>query len=218
MPRTPRRRANAPQGALEAELARQGFKFVAGVDEAGRGPLAGPVVAGAVILGPGWDEEGLDDSKKLSAGRREELALLISEKAQAWGVGWAGPDEVDRLNIHRASLLAMQRAVSALFPSPDYLLIDGLFTLPLRLGQKAVVGGDAKHPSIAAASILAKVHRDRLMIHFHQRYPMYNFAANKGYGTAEHRQALLTHGPCPLHRFSYGPVAQMGLFGDQDQE
>jgi ribonuclease HII len=215
MPRKPHRPPSAPHGALEKELAGKGYSLVAGVDEVGRGPLAGPVVAGAVILGPGWEESGLNDSKKLSPKRREELAVAVSSQALAWAVGWADPEEVDRLNIHHASLLSMQRAVAALRMAPDYLLIDGRFTLPLPIEQQAVVGGDGRHFCIAAASILAKVHRDRLMGRLHQQYPLYNFAANKGYGTAEHKKALLAYGPCPLHRRSYGPVAQRGLFGER---
>ncbi len=200
-----------PTAALERQLAAQGFARVAGVDEVGRGPLAGPVVAAAVILPQGWADPGLDDSKRLSPARRTELARLLAAEALAWAVGWAEKEEVDRLNIHWASLLAMRRAVEALLVGPDYLLIDGRFTLELDMPQRAVVAGDATCRVVAAASILAKVHRDGLMQTWHHRYPDYNFAANKGYGTAEHRQALERLGPCPIHRHSYQPVAQLLL-------
>ena len=197
--------------ALEAELRGQGYDLVAGVDEVGRGPLAGPVVAAAVLLDPQRIPPGLDDSKRLSPRRREELAPQIKATALGWGLGSCSPLEVDRLNIHRASLLAMQKAVEVLPRRPDFLLIDGRHLLALDLPQRAVVGGDGLLPSVAAASILAKVHRDAIMQEEHRRYPEYNFAANKGYGTAEHRRALALHGPCPLHRRSFRPVAQLSL-------
>ncbi len=196
---------------MEESLRRRGFHRVAGVDEAGRGPLAGPVVAGACVLDADWRDPGLNDSKRLAPKRRQELARIIQEQAEAWAVGMVEPDEIDRVNIHQASLLAMRRAVDALKPPADYLLVDGRFTLDMAVEQQAVVGGDGRCLCVAAASILAKVHRDRLMIQAHQRYPQYNFAANKGYPTAEHRAALQRHGPCPLHRRSYGPVAQRCL-------
>lgn len=196
---------------MEESLRRRGFQRVAGVDEAGRGPLAGPVVAGACVLGADWRDPGLNDSKRLAPKRRQELARIIQEQAEAWAVGMVEPDEIDRVNIHQASLLAMRRAVDALEPPADYLLVDGRFTLDMAVEQQAVVGGDGRCLCVAAASILAKVHRDRLMIQAHQRYPQYNFAANKGYPTAEHRAALQRHGPCPLHRRSYAPVAQRCL-------
>ncbi|RJX35221.1 MAG: ribonuclease HII [Desulfarculus sp.] len=204
----------APAGPTlhkEAGLFRRGFRRVAGVDEAGRGPLAGPVVAAAVILPLDWGRQGVDDSKRLSADRRAELAEVIKAEAVAWALGRAEPPEIDRLNIHRASLLAMQRAVQGLEPAADYLLIDGRFGLNLGLPQEAVVKGDATCLSVAAASILAKVERDGLMQVLHRQYPAYNFAANKGYPTLEHRLALERHGPCAVHRRSYGPVAQMAL-------
>ncbi len=200
-----------PTAALEIDLACQGYALVAGVDEVGRGPLAGPVVAAAVILPERWTDPRLDDSKRLGQARRSELARLLAAEALAWAVGWAEKEEVDRLNIHRASLLAMRRAVEALAVQPDYLLIDGRFTLDLDMPQRAVVAGDATCRVVAAASILAKVHRDGLMQAWHRRYPEYNFAANKGYGTLEHRQALERIGPCPIHRHSYQPVAQLLL-------
>jgi ribonuclease HII len=164
-----------------------------------------------VILPEPWPHPGIDDSKRLGPARREELARLVAEEALAWGVGLVEAEEVDRLNIHRASLTAMRRAVEALGVRPDHLLIDGRFTLEMDLPQRAVVGGDALCLAVAAASILAKVHRDGIMRAWHRHWPQYNFAANKGYGTAEHRQALTSHGPCPIHRRSYLPVAQAVL-------
>ncbi len=204
-------RPRGPQDPLEASLRAQGHALVAGADEAGRGPLAGPVVAAAVILSPDWPDPGLDDSKALTAARRERLAGILREQALAWGLGLAQAQEIDQINIHRASLLAMRRAVEALGVRPDYLLVDGRFTLELDIPQQAVVGGDARCLCVAAASILAKVRRDELMAEMHLRWPQYNFAANKGYPTAEHRQALLRHGPCPIHRRCYAPVAQLEL-------
>ncbi len=189
----------------------RGFELVAGLDEAGRGPLAGPVVAAAVILDPGRSPAGLADSKTLTPERREELAAVIRQKALAWAVAACEVAEIERLNILRASLTAMARAVDGLRPAPEFLLIDGNQNIESHLPQLTVVGGDALCPSISAASILAKVHRDRIMVEAHQRFPAYNFAANKGYGTAEHRRALELHGPCPLHRRTFRPVAQMSL-------
>ena len=207
----PARRLRGLDGQAEADLRAQGYALVAGVDEVGRGPLAGPVVAAAVILPAGWDDPGVDDSKRLSASVRQRLAGQIRATALAWGLGLVEPGEIDRLNIHQASLLAMRRAVADLGRQPDFLLVDGRFPTGLSLPQRAVVGGDGAVVCIAAASILAKVHRDRLMAGWHQEWPAYNFAANKGYGTAEHRLALQVHGPCPLHRKSFMPVAQLEL-------
>lgn len=200
----------------------RGFALVAGLDEVGRGPLAGPVTAAAVILDPERAPDGLADSKTLSARRREELAGLIRQRAHAWAIASCDVGEIDRLNILRASLMAMARAVNGLATPPEFLLVDGNHTIDSHLPQLAVVGGDALCPSISAASILAKVHRDQIMLEAHQRYPAYNFASNKGYGTAEHRRALEQHGPCPLHRRSFKPVAQMslglGLGGGQETD
>jgi len=200
-----------PSLARERSLARAGRRLVAGVDEVGRGPLAGPVVAAAVILPDPWPVSGVNDSKKLDPARRRVLAAAIKKTAVAWAMGSASPEEIDRINIHRASLLAMRRAVDALAPSPDYLLVDGRFVLESGPPQEAVVGGDASCLSVAAASILAKVERDAMMQAMHWIWPEYNFAANKGYGTAEHKRALSRLGPCPLHRRSYAPVAQRCL-------
>jgi len=203
--------SHGPSLARERSLMRSGHRLVAGVDEVGRGPLAGPVVAAAVVLPDPWPVKGVNDSKKLDPARRRVLAAAVKQRAVAWTVASATPAEIDRLNIHRASLLAMRRAVNALAPSPDYLLVDGRFVLELSLPQEAVVGGDASCLSVAAASILAKEARDAVMRAMHWIWPQYNFAANKGYATAEHREAVRVHGPCPLHRRSYAPVAQRFL-------
>ena len=197
--------------APETELRRQGYILLGGTDEVGRGPLAGPVVAAAVVLAPGWEDPGVDDSKKLSPKRREELAKAVKSSAAAWAVGICEAGEVDRINIHRASLLAMARAVEDLDQPPEYLLVDGKFIPQVKMPCEALVKGDSKSACIASASILAKVKRDAIMLKWHEEYPRYNFAANKGYGTAEHLAALREHGPCPIHRKSFGPVAQLSL-------
>lgn len=201
---------------LEKRLWEEGRRLVAGLDEVGRGPLAGPVVAAAVVLGSRWEDPGVNDSKALTPAKRRELDQAIRATAAAFALGACEPEEIDRINIHNASLLAMRRAVEGLAVKPDYLLVDGRFTLAIDLPQQAVVGGDASLCCVAAASILAKVWRDQYMERCHESYPAYNFAANKGYATAEHRHALARHGPCPLHRRSYRPVAQRVLaFGDE---
>ncbi|WP_231688284.1 ribonuclease HII [Dethiosulfatarculus sandiegensis] len=198
---------------LEARLRRQGYALLAGLDEVGRGPLAGPVVAACVILPEGWEDPGVADSKKLSAKKREELAAIIGDTAVASGIGQCDPDEIDRLNIHQASLTAMARALLDTSFKPDHLLVDGRFTIESRLPQIAVIKGDGLCQCIGAASILAKVHRDALMLKWHEKYPQYNFAANKGYPTKEHRRMLTQIGPSPIHRKSYAPVAQMSFLG-----
>lgn len=182
-----------------------------GVDEAGRGPLAGPVVAAAVILDPDQPIDGLNDSKKLSARRRETLAVEIRTKALAWAVAEASVEEIDGINILQASLLAMRRAVESLAIKPELALIDGNRCPRLDCPAQAVVGGDGKIASIAAASILAKTVRDAGMLALHEVYPMYGFDRHMGYPTAFHLQALRTHGPSPVHRRSYAPVAQLSL-------
>ncbi len=182
--------------------------LVAGVDEAGRGPLAGPVVAAAVILRPGVTIEGLKDSKQLTPARRETLALEIRERAVAFALGSAEVAEIDALNILRASLLAMSRAVAALATAPSEVLVDGNHLPELRCQARAVIGGDRRIPAVSAASILAKVARDAIMADLDRRYPQYGFARHKGYATAVHRQALKTHGPCAVHRLSFAPVRE----------
>ena len=180
--------------------------LLAGVDEAGRGPLAGPVCAAAVILDPQRPIPGIDDSKKLSGARREALETEIQERALAWSIAWASAAEIDRLNILQASLLAMRRAVAALDPRPGRVLVDGNQTTDFGCPVQAVVGGDGLIPAIGAASILAKVCRDRLMVQLDQDYPGYGFAGHKGYPTASHREALRRLGPCPEHRMTFAPV------------
>jgi ribonuclease HII len=179
---------------------------VCGVDEAGRGPWAGPVCAGAVILKPRRVPKGLNDSKKLSAKVREELELEIKDKAVAWGVGFASVEEIATLNILHATGLAMRRAIEAMQVQPVHALVDGNYAFPLPCPVKTVVKGDAISCSIAAASILAKVARDRLMRELDGLYPGYGFAAHKGYRAPIHARALLDLGPCEIHRMSWGPV------------
>ncbi len=182
---------------------------IAGVDEAGRGPLAGEVVAAAVILDPLRPIEGLRDSKKLTAARREELALQIREQSLAWAIGSASVAEIDELNILHASLLAMKRAVEALDPQPQYVLVDGNRLPRWHYESQAVVGGDDLVPAISAASILAKVHRDRVLTELEALYPGYGFASHKGYSTAAHLLALETLGASPVHRRSFAPVKKV---------
>jgi ribonuclease HII len=190
----------------EEELYARGYSLVAGVDEAGRGPLAGPVVAAAVILPGRVFLPGLNDSKKVSPERREDLAHRIKQVALDWAIGISTVNEIELLNIHFASLLAMRRAVQGLSVVPQFLLVDGRFPLNLSLPQRALVGGDASSASIAAASILAKVTRDQLMQVCHHLYPQYGFDRHKGYPTSAHRQALARWGPCPLHRAGFRGV------------
>ena len=183
--------------------------MIIGVDEAGRGPLAGPVVAAAVIL---CDEgiEGLDDSKKLSANRRAELEVAIKRSCR-WAIGVADVEEIDRINILQATMLAMTRAVEALPVQPQKILVDGNRLPKWSYHAEAVIGGDALHPCISAASIIAKEHRDRLMRSYDAMHPGYGWASNKGYGSAGHLEALRRLGPTPLHRKSFAPVAQLEL-------
>lgn len=193
----------------EKEAKEKGYQCVAGVDEAGRGPLAGPVTAAAVILPPDGLPVGIDDSKKLTAAKRDELFVKIKERALGVGVGHASVAEIDKLNIYRAAQLAMERAIGALGLKPDYLLTDAMPLPALKaIPQKPLVHGDALSLSIAAASIIAKVTRDRLMGELHRQYPVYGFEGHKGYGTEEHMEALETHGPCPEHRLTFGPVME----------
>ena len=197
--------------AEQASLSWDAPGLVAGVDEAGRGPLAGPVVAAAVILDPTNPIVGLNDSKKLTAKRREALAVEIRAKALAWFVAEASVEEIDRINILQASLLAMQRAVSGLSLMPEKALVDGNKCPVLACPVEAIVGGDGKLAAIAAASILAKTVRDAQMQELHVLYPQYGFDRHKGYPTALHLAALREHGISPVHRRSYGPVAQLML-------
>ena len=188
----------------ERRLWDSGRSLIAGVDEVGRGPLAGPVVAAAVILPHDFDVLGIDDSKKLSPKKREELAEVIKEKALAWSVGRVGPERIDEINILEATKEAMTQAVRGLSLQPDHVLIDGNFTVrALALPQTAIVKGDANSTSIAAASILAKVTRDRYMEEMDAVYPGYAFASNKGYGTKAHYDGLKAQGPTPIHRRSF---------------
>lgn len=179
------------------------YGLVCGVDEAGRGPLAGPVCAAAVILPEKYDLPGLNDSKKLSPKARDILYGRILETAVAWGVGWADEREIDEINILQATFRAMSRAFDGLSLKPDYAFVDGNQVPPLSLPVRCVVGGDGKYDCIAAASILAKVSRDRLMLEYDARYPGYGFARHKGYGTKAHYAALAELGPCPIHRITF---------------
>jgi ribonuclease HII len=183
--------------------------LVAGVDEAGRGPLMGPVVAAAVILDELNPIQGLADSKKLTALRREKLYDEIRAKALCCSIAQASVEEIDSLNILQATMLAMKRAVEGLRLKPNKVLVDGNRLPTLVILSEAIVGGDALVPAISAASILAKVHRDRWCAEFHLEYPQYGFADHKGYGTAEHLAALREHGACPQHRKSFAPVAEV---------
>lgn len=188
-----------------------GTNLTAGVDEVGRGPLAGPVVAGAVVLDPLRPIDGLKDSKRLNARRRAELAEEIRAKALAWGLGRAEVEEIDALNILRASHLAMQRAVAALSVEPEMILVDGNLLPVFSVPAVAVVKGDARVPEISAGAILAKEARDREMIELDRLYPGYGFAGHKGYPTAEHLSALAELGACAVHRTSFAPVRDLKL-------
>lgn len=185
--------------------------LVCGIDEAGRGPLAGPVTAAAVILDPARPIAGLNDSKKLTEKRREALALEIKEKALAWCIAEASAAEIDRINILQATFLAMQRAVAGLSVQPERAVVDGNRCPKLAMPVEAVVKGDGKIAAIAAASILAKTDRDAVLRRLHADYPQYGFDRHMGYPTAAHFAALQAHGPCPAHRRSFAPVAQLSL-------
>ena len=184
---------------------KEGASFIAGVDEVGRGPLAGPVVAAAVILPKNIEDLGFDDSKKLSASKREEIYRLIQEKAIAIGIGIVDADIIDQVNIYQASRLAMQQAVSELKIQPDYLLIDAM-KIDVNTPQIGIIKGDAKSISIAAASIVAKQVRDQMMQEFDELYPGYDFSNNAGYGTPKHLEGLKTKGICPIHRKTFAPI------------
>ena len=180
-----------------------GYRFIAGIDEAGRGPLAGPVVAAAVILPPGYEDPEIIDSKKLSPGHRGRLYETIARDAVSVGIGVVEAPVIDAVNILQATLAAMKEAVLALFPQSDYLLIDGLNRIDLGTPQETIISGDSRSLSVAAASIIAKVSRDRMMEMYHRQFPQYNFLRNKGYGTREHREAILKYGRSKIHRRSF---------------
>jgi ribonuclease HII len=218
----------------------RGFQSIAGLDEVGRGPLAGPVIAAAVVLPRGFKYPGIKDSKLMTADQREAMATIIKAHALCWAIGMVEVEEIDRINILSASLLAMAKAVVSLKPPPDYLLIDGKETIPpgwfrtdeRRAGslpeQKTLVKGDQRCVSIAAASILAKVARDEIMVELDKKYPEYGFAIHKGYSSAAHLEALRRAGPCPIHRKSFAPVRDVSpedlewmvgpLFESRDRE
>jgi ribonuclease HII len=211
-----RRRANRAEGQrlrhlfrFEQEIWATGITRIAGVDEAGMSPLAGPVVAGAVILPIGWRHAGVDDSKKLDPEEREELVVKIRANAVAWGVGIVSPEEIDRINIYRAGLLAMKRAVEALGVAPEHLLIDARKLADVPIPQKSIIRGDTLSFSIAAASIVAKTTRDAIMVELDREYPGYGFARHKGYPVPEHYAALDRLGACAVHRRSFGPVRKV---------
>lgn len=196
----------------ERELWAAGFSRVAGVDECGMGPLAGPVVAAAVIFPPGRGLHGVNDSKQLTAAQREDRAAEIRSEALAWAVVRVEPEEIDRLNIYNAGLVAMRRALDGLPSPPDYVLLDGRRIADLPLPHEAVIGGDARCHAIAAASILAKTARDALMASYEATYPGYGFAEHKGYATSSHREALRRLGPSPIHRRSFTLLPHPTLF------
>jgi ribonuclease HII len=211
-----RRRTRSSEGNPETKCIRcvssyeraareRGFSCIAGVDEVGRGCLFGPVFAAAVILDPDRPIRGLRDSKIIDAGEREKLARHIKARAVCWGLGGADAFEIDQINIYQASRLAMRRAVEALSIQPDYLLIDAI-KVDLPVEQLPLIDGDARCRAIAAASIIAKVHRDAVLARWHEVFPQYNLVSNKGYSTPDHRRALRKHGPTLMHRFSFWPV------------
>ena len=193
---------------FEKKAIEQGFCCIAGVDEAGRGPLAGPVVAAAVIFPSDYYDPQINDSKKLTPKLRERLYQKIYQQAISVGIGIIDAIEIDRINILQASLLAMSVAVENLHPSPDYLLIDGIFPTSQRIAQQPIAHGDALSISIAAASIIAKISRDRLMLQYHDMFPEYGFSGHKGYPTKAHREAIQKFGCCPIHRRSFKGVKE----------
>lgn len=207
--------------SFERQACRQGFSAICGIDEAGRGPLAGPVIAAACILPEHVLQDpflfrGLDDSKKLTPALREELFYLLTEHPGVrYGVGRSEHDEIDSVNILQATILAMQRAVQQLTPPPDILLVDGL-KLPIDgIEVRQIIKGDQLSLSVAAASVIAKVTRDRMMRQYHKQFPLYGFNQHKGYATEGHRLALSEHGPCPIHRKSFSPIAELYSCADR---
>ncbi|WAA10697.1 ribonuclease HII [Fervidibacillus albus] len=195
---------------FERQARVEGFRLIAGVDEVGRGPLAGPVVAAAVILPDEFVAAGIDDSKRLSPKKREQLYELIIQKALSVGIGIVEADEIDRINIYEATKKAMNLAIRELTPFPDYLLIDAM-TIDVPVSQKNIVKGDGKSLSIASASIVAKVSRDRMMVEYGEKYPGYGFEKNMGYGTKEHLEGIKRFGPCPIHRKTFAPIKDLFL-------
>lgn len=193
---------------FESGVRKQGYPKIAGIDEAGRGPLAGPVISAAVILPQGFHLPHLDDSKRLSPKKREQLFDAIYEQAVSVGIGIVDPAEIDRINILQASLLSMSMAVDNLKPAPDYLLVDGIFPIRSPVPQQTIKHGDRRCLSIAAASIVAKVTRDRLMGFYDEEFPEFGFARNKGYGTKEHRDAIRNFGCCSIHRKTFRGVRE----------
>ena len=192
-----------PDYSFELAARDAGYRHVCGIDEAGRGPLSGPVVAAACVLEPGTEIPGLNESKKLTPKMRDLLYDLVIERATDFAVGFATPEEVDSINILNATMLAMRRASAALKEPADYALVDGNCIRDYPIPARAIIKGDSLSMSVAAASILAKVTRDRLCLEDDRQYPMYGFAKHKGYGTAEHIAALRTYGPCPIHRKTF---------------
>jgi ribonuclease HII len=191
---------------FEQELWARGILLIAGIDEAGMSPLAGPVSAAAVVLDKGWRAAKINDSKQVDPDTRQELAGVIRREARAWAVAFVEPEEIDRINIYWAGVLAMQRAVESLALVPEHLLIDARRLRDVAIEQTKIIKGDERSLSIAAASILAKTERDARMAAYDREYPGYGFARHKGYPVREHVQALKQHGPCPIHRRSFGPV------------
>ena len=194
--------------AFEKEARQQGFHLIAGIDEAGRGPLAGPVVSAAVILPASFRVEGVNDSKRLTPQKRETLFTAIYGSAVSVGVGVVGPKRIDEINILQASLTSMAMAVACLAPRPDCLLVDGIFKIDSDLPQTPIPKGDSRSVSIAAASIIAKVARDNMMAHYHRRYPQYGFSKHKGYPTKAHKAAIRAYGCTPIHRRSFKGVKE----------
>jgi ribonuclease HII len=197
--------------SFESKARGCGYRIIAGIDEAGRGPLAGPVVAAAVILPSGYEHPEITDSKKLSSRQRERLCGVIERDAVSVGIGVVEAPVIDAVNILQATLAAMKDAVLELSPSPDYLLIDGLNRIDLVIPQETIIRGDSLSLSVASASIVAKVSRDRLMEMYHRQFPQYNFLRNKGYGTREHREAILKFGRSKIHRRSFRVAGIEGL-------
>lgn len=188
---------------FENEGYQKGYTYIGGIDEAGRGPLAGPVVAAVVVFKPGTKIEGINDSKKLSEAKRDELFDIIKEQALDYGIGIVQKDEIDEYNILNATYMAMKKAINCLKKTPDYLLVDAAHVPDINIDQKSIIKGDSKSISIAAASILAKVTRDSLMYEYDKMYPEYGFASHKGYGTDQHYKAIREHGITPIHRKSF---------------